>query len=502
MLTKDLQILFNRTMRARERIYRLARTTPLEKLLMPNGEEVYLKREDISPVHSYKWRGAYNMMASLSKDDLAKGVVAASAGNHAQGVALSAHNLGCSARIFMPRSTPRMKIREVERLGGDNVEVVIGGDNYDEASAAAGEYAEREGAIHVPPYNHLLVIAGQGTIGDEIVMSAVEPEVVFLQIGGGGMAAGVSCILKTYYPDIHIVGVEGEGQASMMRAVEAGGPIELEDLDLFCDGTAVRKTGKLTYKYCSQLVDEYMTVSNNEVCAAIQLLWESSRLIAEPSGAMGVAAIMKRAEDFKGKRMLAILSGANMDFTQLTWIARHAGIGLSKRRYYHFETSERPGAMLHLLESILEGINIIDFQYGKVANEIAYPVIGFEASAIQLDLLDRRLSENKIVHKDVTSRNDVEFRIIHYRSSLFKDPFFAVIEFPERAGALYDFMREVSSLTNICYFNYQTTGEQIGRALMGFEFESKDLKAKFLEYINTRGPGFKELSSEVLKSIL
>ena len=502
MTTADPHRLFGMIMRARERVYRLAPATPVDKFRLRNGHEIYLKREDLSPVHSYKWRGAYNMMVSLSDEERARGVVAASAGNHAQGVALSARNLGCKAKVFMPRSTPRMKIGEVERLGGDNVEIVIGGDNYDEASAAAKEACEGEHATFVHPYDHLTVMAGQGTIGDELVMSAIAPEIAFLQIGGGGMAASVACVLRTYYPNIHIVGVEGEGQACMKAAMEKGHPVNLPSVDVFCDGTAVRIAGTLTYAYCSQLIDEFMTVSNNEVCAGIQRLWESSRLIAEPSGAMGVAAAIKRAEEIKGKRVVTILSGANMDFTQLSWIARHAGIGLAQRRYYRFEIPERPGAMLDLLESILEGVNIIDFQYGKTEESKAFPVIGFEASPIQLDLMHRRMDERQLSHIDVTGRSDVEFRIIHYRSRMFKDPYFAIVEFPERAGALYDFMRAAGIHTNICYFNYATTGEQVGRALMGFEFDTKADRGKFLEYLSTKGPIHQELPEEVLKAIL
>mgnify|MGYP005844540707 CR=1 FL=1 len=502
MITADPQMLFNMTMRARERVYRLSGATPIERLRMPNGEEIFLKREDLSPIHSYKWRGSFNMMVALEQSEREKGVVTASAGNHAQGVALSANYLKCKAHVFMPSATPKMKIREVERLGCGCVEIIIGGDNYDEASRHAKEFAEKEKLIYVPPYDHLRVMAGQGTIGDEVVMSGIAPEIAFLQIGGGGMAAGVACVLKTYYPDIRIIGVEGEGQASMLRAVEAGQPVELEHLDVFCDGTAVRKTSMLTLAYCSKLIDEFMTVSNNEVCAAIQLLWESARLIAEPSGAMGVAAVMKRQDIIKGKRVLAILSGANMDFTQLAYVAAHSGIGLAQRRYYRFEIPEKPKAMLNLLETVLEGINIIDFQYGKVEEKCAFPVIGFEASTIQLDLLHRRLSEKKIRHTDVTSRSDVEFRIINYRSDLFKNPFFAIIEFPERAGALYEFMRNAGTHTNICYFNYATTGEQVGRAMMGFEFDSEKSRNAFLEYLKTKGPAYQELPEDVLKAIL
>lgn len=501
MPSTDLNDLFNKIMRARQRVYRLAKPTPLERVSAPDGGEFFLKREDLSPIHSYKWRGAFNKMGALSDVERLRGVVAASAGNHAQGVALSARKLDCQATLFMPRSTPKMKIREVERHGGERVEIVIEGDTYDDASALAKEYAAKESARIIPPYDDWQVMAGQGTIGDEIVMAAIAPEVIFLQIGGGGMAGATACALKAFYPDARVIGVEAEGQASMSRAIAAGAPVDLGEVDVFCDGTAVRRAGELTWRVCSEFIDEFMTVSNNEVCAAIQLLWESARVIAEPSGAIGVAGLMKRPE-FADRRRVAILSGANMDFVRLAWVARHAGIGLAERRYFQFEIDEQSGSLVDLLETVLEGVNIIDFQYGKVDEARAWPVIGFEASPEQLALLDRRLADAGIAHKDVTTREDVDFRIIHYRSRLFKDPHFAIIEFPERAGALHEFMRAAGERASICYFNYTTTGEQIGRAMMGFEFSDGKARESFIDFLDESGPTHRELSPDVLSAIL
>ncbi|OPZ05284.1 MAG: L-threonine dehydratase biosynthetic IlvA [candidate division BRC1 bacterium ADurb.BinA364] len=250
------------------------------------------------------------------------------------------------------------------------------------------------------------------------------------------------------------------------------------------------------------MLDEIVTVANDEVCAAIQALWESTRLIAEPSGAMGVAAAMKRPEAWKGRRAVCVLSGANMDFAQLAWIARHAGVGLDERRYYQFEIGERAGSLLDLLETVMDGINIIDFQYGKTDSHRAWPVIGFEASPMALEMLGRRLDETSVAHKDVTLREDVEFRIINYNPALFRLPYFAIVEFPERAGALRDFMRRARDMASICYFNYATTGEQVGRALMGFEFDSEDARQRFLRHLDENGPRRRPLSMEVLSAIL
>ena len=232
-------------------------------------------------------------MLQLSKDDLGKGVITASAGNHAQGVALSAKKLGAQARIYMPPSTPKMKQDSVRRLGSDHVEIVLLGDSYDQASAEAKRVSEAEAITYIHAYDDLQVMAGQGTIADEIIMSGKGPfDVVFLQIGGGGLAGSVGAWLKQVNPETRIIGVEGDRQASMAAAIRAGKPEELDYVDVFCDGTAVKKVGELTYPVCREVVDEFMTVTNEEVSAAIEILWKTSRVIAEPSGAMGLAAVL------------------------------------------------------------------------------------------------------------------------------------------------------------------------------------------------------------------
>lgn len=316
------------------------------------------------------------------------------------------------------------------------------------------------------------------------------------------MAAAVACWLRTFYPDIRIVGVEGAGQASMKAAVESGSPVDLEYVDVFSDGTAVRRAGELTHALCSELIDEFITVTNEELCAAIQLLWEARRVIPEPAGAMGVAGLMKDAENAINKRVLCVLCGSNMDFGQLAWIARHAGIGSKRRRYFRFEISEKRGSFLHLLESCMDDINIVEFQYGKRHPEKGWPVIGFEASPIELDLLKRNLADNEIPYADVTSQTDVEFRLIHYDPASFVDPYFITYEFPERAGALRDFLRGITDTASLCYFNYVYTGEAVGRALLGFEFESPEARVAFLEILTLSGHTFRELPPDVVERIV
>ncbi|MCC6142793.1 MAG: pyridoxal-phosphate dependent enzyme [Candidatus Hydrogenedentes bacterium] len=495
--------LFQEILMARKRVYAVGEPTPLQPLDLAVDAKIFVKREDLSPIHAYKWRGAYNRMALLTDDERDRGVVAASAGNHAQGVALAARRLETHARIFMPISTPRMKQAAVRRHGADAVEVVLVGDTYDAAAAAALEYAQASNRPFIHPYDDLAVMGGQGTLADEVVMSGKGPfDVAYLQIGGGGMAGAVACWLKAYYPGIRIVGVEGVDQASMAAAVRAGQPVTLDYVDVFCDGTAVKKAGILTHEICSALIDEFITVTNEEVCAAIELLWEARRCVAEPSGAMGLAGALKQRETIRGQRVLTILCGANLDFDQLAWISRHAGIGARRRRYFRFEIDEQPGRLLHLLDEIMGGVNIIEVQYGKMDESRAWPVIGCEASPMELALLDRRLSEHTVPHEDVTSQEDVEFRIINYEPQIFRSPYFITLQFPERAGALRDFLTSVLGSGNICYFNYTYTGEQVGRALIGFEFARSDEREAFRQRLQQSRIVFRELSDQVLRRVL
>lgn len=496
--------LFDEIFHARQRVYAVGQPTPLERVALPGVDgDVWIKREDLSPIQSYKWRGAYNRMALLTPDERARGVVTASAGNHAQGVALAAQRLGIGAKIVMPVSTPRMKRASVARHGGERAEIVLRGDTYDEAADEARRLGDAERRTYVPAYDDWGVMGGQGTLADEVVMAGAGPfDLAYLQIGGGGLAAAVACWLKANWPAIRCVGVEGVDQASMAAAVAAGHPVTLGRVDVFCDGTAVKRAGDLTMPLCAELIDEFLTVTNEEVCNAIQLLWEARRSVPEPSGAMGLAGLLRQREALAGRRALVILCGANMDFGRLAWIARHAGIGARRRRHFRFEIGETSGALLGLLETVLEGINIIEFQYGKTDPGRAWPVIGFEASPPELDLLDQRLREHGVPHEDVTSQEDVEFRIIRYEPSLFRRPLFIRLDFPERPGALHDFLASVRSRASLCYFNYAFTGEEVGRALIGVEFESDGDRALFRRELEVSGRSFREMPPEVLARVV
>jgi len=494
-------------LRARQRVYEVGQATPLDEIrLSEEGIDLFVKREDLSTIHAYKWRGAYNRMAQLTAEELQRGVVTASAGNHAQGVALAAKHLGTQATIYMPLSTPKMKQQAVRQHGESNVTICLVGDTYDAASEAAHACAKTENKTYIHAYDDLAVMAGQGTLAEEIVLAGKPAfDVALLQVGGGGMAAATATWLKMHQPDIKIIGVEGVDQASMAAAIKAGKPVTLEKVDVFCDGTAVRTVGNLTYQVCAEVIDEWVTVTNDEVSAAIQFLWEKLRTIPEPSGAMGVAALLKDTSRFSGMRVLTVLCGSNMDFELLASIARRSAIGAATRRYLRIQIPETSGSMYKLLDFLPVGVNIADFQYGKTDANQASPVIGFDVSVEQFSLLSDALHQHQYSFTEVTSETDVEFRLIHYESKLIKFPYFMELEFHERPGALAEFLRAVSPHTNLCYFNYVYSGERVGRALLGFEFDNETYRNKFEGVLHSAKQSFRDyekVSEATMKRIL
>ena len=480
---------------ARERVYRFGQPTPLERLVLPGpGPEIWVKREDLSPIKAYKWRGACNRMAVLTPEQRAAGVVTASAGNHAQGVALAARVLGIEARIYMPRSTPRVKQAAVLHHGGSSVEILLSGDSYDEAVAAAREDAEATGTTYVHAYDDLQVMAGQGTLADEVVLSGHGPfDAAYLQIGGGGMAAGVSTWLKTYWPGIEIVGVEGLGQASMKAALEADKPVALDEVDIFCDGTAVRKAGALPFEICRDTLARVETVTNAEVSRAIRTLWEGLRCVSEPSGALGLAAVIKNRTRLEGKRVLVVVSGANVDFLQLGLIAQSEGSSQNASRTLRIRIPERPGTMLELLDTCFDGLNIADFQYGKLHEAEAWPAFTITAEdPSALEGLPAKLDARGFTWEDLTGAVDIAFRAIPLRGDLLACPAFLRLEVYERPGALHDFLDKlVRGRANLCYFNYRQSGERIGRALIGLDFDGEEKRTEFLWSVPEHGDGYR-----------
>ncbi len=478
---------------ARERVYQIARPTPLERVDDFGEAQVFIKREDLSPIKAYKWRGAYNRMAILSDEEKSRGVVTASAGNHAQGVALAAAALDIQSLVYMPLTTPLVKQRAVRKHGGGNVEVILSGDSYDEACSAALARAESDGMVYIHAYDDLHVMAGQGTLADEVVMSGEGPfDVAYLQIGGGGMAAGVSAWLKTYYPDIHIVGVEGVGQASMKSAVETGAPERLPELDIFCDGTAVRQAGALPFSICRELIDEFVTVTNTEVSEAIRLCWDRLRCLAEPSGAMGLAGAWKQRNLLAGKKVLVVLCGANIDFNRLASIAADVGEGDSIRHYLRIKIHEKAGTMLQLLDDAFDGVGIRAFQYGKNDSDTAWPLFGLTLSEQEMEGIRQALRSSGYVFEELEEPDEISYRLIPLRSDLLTAPLFLDLEFYERPGALHSYLtKTIRGRGSFCYFNYHYSGERVGRALIGIDFESEEMRDEFAGSLPSKGDGFR-----------
>ncbi|MDF1660048.1 MAG: pyridoxal-phosphate dependent enzyme [Verrucomicrobiales bacterium] len=478
---------------ARERVYQIARPTPLERIDDFGTAEVFIKREDLSPIKAYKWRGAYNRMAILSSEEKTRGVVTASAGNHAQGVALAAAALGIDALVYMPLTTPLVKQRAVAKHGGDRVEVILSGDSYDEACNAALEHAKQAELVYIHAYDDLHVMAGQGTLADEVVMSGEGPfDVAYLQIGGGGMAAGVATWLKTYYPDIHLVGVEGAGQASMKTAVENDAPTRLDELDIFCDGTAVRQAGDIPFEVCRELIDEFITVTNTEVSEAIRLGWDRLRSLAEPSGAMGIAGAWKQRELLDGKKVLTVLCGANIDFNRLAAIATDVGEDDRALHYFRIQIPERGGTMLQLLDDAFDGVAIRAFQYGKNNPDTAWPLFGLTVSETALENLRGSLREKGYTFQEVQNPDEISYRLIPLRGDLLTAPLFLDLEFYERPGALHSYMtKTIRGRGSFCYFNYLYSGERVGRALIGIDFESEGERDEFARSLPDSGEGFR-----------
>ncbi|MFK7734859.1 MAG: pyridoxal-phosphate dependent enzyme [Pirellulaceae bacterium] len=484
--------LFQQILLARQRVYAVRPPTPLEKLDADLGAEVWVKREDQPPIHSYKWRGAFNHIASLEPSVRKRGIVCASAGNHAQGVALAAAQLGCPATIFMPRPTPQMKQNAVRQHGGSNATVHLSGDSYDEAYSVAVGFARQHEQTFVHAYDNLVTMGGQGTLADEVVMSGIgDFDVAYLQIGGGGMAAAVACWLKHYMPSIRIVGVEGQGQASMQHAVQCGAPTELDELDIFCDGTAVRRAGELTFQLCRDLIDEFIVVSNQQVCNAIRCFWTWRRRVVEPAGAIGLAGMLSQKESLAGQRVLTVTCGANMDFSQLAVIGAETGIGGVDRHHLRFRIEERQGSLLGLMQNVLSECNVVEFLYGKSDDSAAFPIVGLDATPDVLEQIKVKCREVGLEFEDVSGSEDVQFRVIRFEPRLFTHPLVLNYEFPERAGALFEFLEHIRGYASICYFNYKYSGERVGRTMMGLEFGSVQQRQDFIRQLeedsNLRG---------------
>ncbi len=474
------------------RVYDVAHETPLEyasNLSVRLQNQILLKREDLQPVFSFKLRGAYNKMSKLSPEALRLGVIAASAGNHAQGVALAAAKLGCRALIVMPVTTPRIKVKAVEARGA---EVLLHGESYDEAYAHAVYLADIEGLTFIHPYDDPDVIAGQGTIGMEILRQHAGPiHAVFVAVGGGGLISGVAAYIKALRPEIRIIGVEPLDANAMAVSLRCGERVRLESVGLFADGVAVKQVGVEPFRLCRELVDEVVLVNTDEICAAIKDVFEDTRSILEPSGALPIAG-MKRYLDREGLRnetLIAVACGANMNFDRLRFVAERAELGEQREALFAATIPEQPGSFRRFC-AVIGSRQVTEFNYRYADSAKARVFVGVEVRNRDEygDLLARLRAE----FPEVIDFSDNEMAKLHVRHMVggrapgLSDERLYRFEFPERPGALMRFLERMSSGWNISLFHYRNHGSDAGRVLAGIQVPPQDDKA-FAEFLNSLG---------------
>ncbi len=480
-------------------VYAVAKHTALD--LMPNlsariGNQVLLKREDMQPVFSFKLRGAYNKMANLPKEALQRGVICASAGNHAQGVALSAQKMGCRAVIVMPTTTPAIKVNAVKARGA---EVVLFGDSYSDAYLHALELERSEGLTFVHPYDDPDVIAGQGTIAMEVLQDHPGPiEAVFCCVGGGGLLAGMAAYIKAVRPEVKVIGVEAKDAEAMTDSLKKGERVMLEQVGLFADGAAVKQVGEHTFALVQQYVDEMLVVDNDAICAAIKDVFEDTRSILEPAGALAVAGLKAYVAQhgLQGKTMVAVASGANMNFDRLRFIAERAELGEHREAVFAVTIPETPGAFKAFCR-LLGNRNITEFNYRFADNRQAHIFVGVavqnpaEAAAIvklleaeglpTIDLSDNEMAKLHLRHlvggHAPQAQNEVVYRF----------------EFPEKPGALMNFLESMGHNWNISLFHYRNHGADFGRVLVGMQVPPED-KAAFEQFLKQLGYPFRDES--------
>lgn len=469
-------------------VYEVARETSLQRassLSARTGADVLLKREDEQAVFSFKVRGAYNKMRQLSPADADKGVITASAGNHAQGVAMAAAKLGIEACIVMGENTPAIKVNAVKQLGA---RVVLKGDNYDEAARHAAGLRQKHGYTYIHPFDDVDVIAGQGTIGMEILRQHTgQLDTIYVPVGGGGLIGGIGAYVKYLRPEVKIVGVECEGSAGMSAALAAGRRVrlKLEDLDQFADGTAVRQVGVETFRLARQVIDEVITVSIDEICAAIKDVFEDTRTIAEPSGALAIAGLKKHARP--GETVVAVVSGANMNFDRLRHVSERTEIGEKREILLAVTIPEKPGSFLRFCSTIGKR-SITEFNYRYADSREAHVLVGIQTAPSE----DRSgLLERLSARYEVRDLSENEVAVLHVRHMVggvarIADEKLFRFEFPEKPGALLKFLTGLGNDYNISMFHYRNHGAAYGRVLVGIQIPDRGMKA-FTRRLNEIG---------------
>jgi len=463
------------------RVYEVAKETPLEKAYILSkrfNNNIFLKREDLQDVFSFKIRGAFNKMRNLSKDKLIKGVITSSAGNHAQGVALSALKLKSKATILMPITTPLVKIKAVREL---QAEVILFGENYDESYLEALRLSEERGLTFIHPFDDIEVIAGQGTIAVEI-MSQLEdpPDCVYVAVGGGGLIAGILTYIKNLWPRTKIIGVEPEDADAMSKSLKENKIIELENVGLFADGVAVKKVGKLTFEITKKYVDKIITVNNDEICAAIKDVFEETRSILEPAGALSIAGMKKDIinEKHNELNLVAIACGANMNFERLRFVAERAELGEYREAMLAVEIPEKAGSLIDLCK-LLKERNLTEFSYRMSNSQNAQIFIGLQVNGLEdKQLLIEEFNKSKYKFIDISNdelsknhlRHMVGGRLPSGFTNLKKNNLIEILyrfEFPERPGALMKFLKSMKPDWSISVFHYRNHGADVGRIVIG-----------------------------------
>jgi threonine dehydratase len=472
-------------------VYDVANESPLEiaaSLSLRLSNRILMKREDLQPVFSFKLRGAYNKLASMSDSELAKGVICSSAGNHAQGVALAAGRRGIRAVIVMPVTTPSIKIDAVKALGG---EVILHGDNYDDAYARALELASVENLVFIHPFDDPAVIAGQGTIGRELV-DQMDDDVhaVFVPIGGGGLISGIAAYLKSKRPGIRIIGVEPEDSAGMKESLAAGKPVTLKHVGIFADGVAVRRVGDETFRLCQELVDEIITVDTDQICAGIKDIFEDTRSIVEPAGALAVAGMKKYVEqnEISNQTFVVINCGANVNFDRLRHIAERAAVGEQQEMLLAVEIPEKPGSFREFCEALgRRGITEFNYRYNNSKNAHIFVGVQLRRGKAERNELIEKLTSLGYPLADLSDNEMAKLHIRHMvggSAENLQDERLFRFEFPERPGALLDFLLAIGTDWNISLFHYRNHGSDHGRVLAGIQVpadESEELEAHLSE---------------------
>lgn len=467
-------------------VYEVAKESALSiapQLSKRFNNNIYLKREDDQVIHSFKLRGAYQKMSSMSDEQKSKGVIASSAGNHAQGVALGASKLNIKAIIVMPTSTPKIKVQAVEQLGA---EVILHGDVYDDAFHHAQRLVEEHDLCFISPYDDFEVIAGQATVAKEILSQLEKIDYVFAPVGGGGLISGMASYIKHYAPQIKVIGVEPTDSPTLFKALEANERVILDDVGRFADGVAVKQIGELPFEIAKESVDDVILVSNDEMCAAIKDIYEDLRSVSEPAGALSTAGVKKYIleNNLKNKNIVSVVSGSNVNFDRLRYIAERADLGELNEAIVAVTIPEEPGSFLKFCE-LLDNSSITEFNYRYSTKKDAHIFVGIKLSKGEGEkkALIKRLSKSfEVIDMSDNSMAKTHIRYMVGGHANAENEVIYRFEFPERPGALLNFLKKVKTKWNISLFHYRNHGADFGRVLIGLQVDDvADLEARFDE---------------------